>query len=58
MKLIFDWYSVPLRMVLTTVKECLNHSMTVTITPMHQKTPFPYRYSLHTFKNLPVGAGQ
>jgi hypothetical protein len=53
----FDQYSVLLKPVLSTVKECFAHSMPVISTAMHEVMRLPYRYSLLTSKNLPRALG-
>ena len=55
MKLIFDWYSVPSRPALSTVKAPPNPSIAVMITGMDEVMRLPWRYSVHTSKNLAMG---
>jgi len=57
MKLIFDPYSVLLRAVMSTVKECPNPSIPVLITAVDEDMRLPQRYSVLTSKNLPMGYG-
>ena len=55
MKLIFDWYSVPSRLALSTLKALPTPPIAVLSTCMDEVMRLPWRYSVHTSKNLAMG---